>query len=105
MVAGATQALQDCTIHTGIEPGRSHDLVEQLHPDAARAGKGEQHAAGCEQFEGQAVDVLVGTGGALGVRHGGGEFGRVEHDGVELASFGHELAQRGVHVGVHEAGA
>ncbi len=46
--------------------------MEQIRTDAARARVGEQHAAGGQQLEGEAVDVFVGPRCALSVRNGGG---------------------------------
>ena len=93
MVWGAAHALGDKAVYPGVRPGTGHDFVEQVGADAARTGIGKQHAAGLQNLEGQAVDVFVSPGRALGVRHGGRVLGRVEHDGVKgLASLG-KLAQ------------
>jgi hypothetical protein len=100
VVAGAFQPLQDGGVDAGVDAGTGHDLVEQLGADAARAAEGEQQPAGRQQLERQAVDVLVGARGAFGVRGGGRELRRVEHDGVEAAAALQALAQVGVDVGV-----
>ena len=105
MIGRALQAFADEAVYSRIGTGRRHDLVEQVGADAARAGIGEQFATRRQQLEGQAVDVLVGACGALGVRGGGRKLGRVEHDGIKGFAALDELAQAGVHIGIHEGGA
>ena len=57
-------------------------------------------AARLEQLQREAVDVLVGARGLVGVRRGGRELGRVEHDGVEALAGLEQVAQQRVDVGV-----
>ena len=58
--------------------GEEPRIVEELGAYAAAAAEGEQQPAGLQQLQRQPVDVLVGPRGALGVGHGGREFGRIE---------------------------
>jgi hypothetical protein len=57
------QALEDVGVHASIQARASDDLVEEFGADAARAAEGQQQAARVQEFEGQAVDVLVGAAG------------------------------------------
>ena len=83
MVWCALHALADIAIDSRVGARGGHNFVEQLRAYAARTAEGEQHAPRLQNLEGQAVDVLVGTGRTLGVGSGGREFGRIEHDGVK----------------------
>ena len=70
------------------------DFAEQFRRDAARAGTGDEEAAGREQADGAVVDLAVGAQRALEALLAFGESGRVEDDGVELAALAVERAQR-----------
>jgi hypothetical protein len=100
VVGAGLETLDQVGVDPGVHAGAGDDLLEQLGADAAAARVGGQQAARHEQFERQAVDVLVGAAGALGVRGRGGELGRIEHDGIEGPPILEELAQHGVDVGI-----
>ncbi len=55
----------------------------------------DQQPARTQQFEGQAVDVLVAARGFFGLGGGGGEFGRVEDNQIPRTVLVAEFPQGG----------
>lgn len=83
MVGGLGELFDDLYVAAGVNAGPEEHFLEEVRAHQARAGEGEESAAGGDDLHCQEVDVLVAPAGRFHLILGVGEFRWVEDDQVK----------------------
>ena len=102
MVCGLVKHTQYGDPPVGVQGRVGHYFLKQHSRNQPRAGKGEQDAAGPQQFEGQQIDVLVPPGPLVELGLGRHELWRVQYDEIENAPRIPVLTQKFENIAVAE---
>src|SRR5258708_25081761 len=93
VIAAGAAALEQLEWALGFLRSPGNHFAEQLRRDAARAGAGDEQAAGLQQAHRAVVDLAIGAERAIEAVLALREGGRVEDDGCKFASLFIESAQ------------
>mgnify|MGYP001769544897 CR=1 FL=1 len=86
MVGCLGEAVDDLSGSARIQRCIGNDFLKEVHIHKIRAGEGKENASGAEQFEGEKVDVFIGSAAGGEVVQRGDELWWIEDDEIKLFS-------------------